>query len=148
MEVHFYPLVLIDMGGGAEHTPEDIHEMFDECRVANRRALAEKNRWVLVATTSKVPTAVERKALVDEANRVTPEEHKLCESAVLVIPNGFVRGIITLFRWTVPKLCPLAAAPTTDAAVRMAADRVRQLGASYSPELETRAARWFRRNDS
>jgi hypothetical protein len=147
VEVHYFPLVLLDLGG-VGRTPEDFRAMFDGFRSANRRAIAEKTRWVLVATTNVMPTAVERKMIIDESNTFSRDEHRLVETAVLVIPNGFVRGAITLFSWMIQHLCPLAAAATTDAAVEMAAERVRKLGGDYPAERVAQAAHWFRQHDS
>jgi hypothetical protein len=147
VEAQYFPLVLLDMGG-VGRAPDDFREMFEGFRAANRRAIAEKARWVLVATTSAMPTAIERKIIIDEANTFSREEHRLVETAVLVIPNGFVRGAITLFGWTIQHLCPLGAAATTDAAVAMAAERVRKLGIEYPEERAVQAAQWFRQHES
>jgi hypothetical protein len=147
VEAQYFPLVLLDLGG-AGRTSEDFRAMFDGFRAANRRAIAQRGRWVLVATTTAMPTAVERKAIIDEANTFSREEHGLVETAVLAIPNGFVRGVITLFGWTIHHLCPLAAAATTDAAVEIAAERVRKGGVEYPAERAAEAAQWFRQHGS
>ena len=74
LEITHFPILLLDMGR-AGRTPEDFRAMFDGFRQANRRAIAENTRWVLVATTQEVPTAVERKMIVDESNTFSRSEH-------------------------------------------------------------------------
>jgi hypothetical protein len=146
LELSCFPLLLLEMR--ARRTPDDLRAMFDGFRAANRRALAEKVRWVLVATTGSAPTASERRSIIDEANKFSRREHEICQAAVLVIPNDFVRGFVTLFSWMIPNLSPLLAAATTDAAVELAVARLRKIGAQYPPELARRAAEWFHRDEA
>jgi hypothetical protein len=116
---------------------------FDCFRAADRRALAENARWVLAAT---LPDGDRRKIIVDESNKFSKGEHQLCAPAVRVVPQGFVRGMITVFNWMVANLVPFAVAPTTDAAVDVAVDRLRKLGVQYPLELAQQASKWFHRN--
>jgi hypothetical protein len=147
LEVAHFPLVLLDMGR-AERSPEEVRAIFDAFHTIRGRCLAERARWILVATTEDMPTAVERKILVDESNKLTRPEHELCVGCVAVIPNGFVRGIITLLGWMVPNVSPVTAAPTTDAAIDMAVDRLRDAGIAVPLEQAARAADWFHRERS
>jgi hypothetical protein len=145
-DAHF-PLVLLDLGR-AERSPEEVRAIFDGFHTIRRRCIAERVRWILVATAEDMPTAVERKILVDESNKLTRAEHELCVACVAAIPNGFVRGIITLLGWMVPNVRPVAAAPTTDLAVDMAVDRLREVGIEVPLEQAARAADWFHRERS
>jgi hypothetical protein len=144
LEVAHFPLVLLDMGR-AERAQEEVRAIFDDFRAVRRRCVDECTRWVLVATTEAMPNAVERKILADESNKLTRAEHELCVACVAAVPNGFVRGIITMLGWMVPNVSPLAAAPTTDAAVAMAVDRLRDAGIDVPVSHATQAAEWFRR---
>src|SRR5262249_114092 len=105
-------------------------------------------RWVLVATTQTVPNAVERRTIIEESNKFSRSENELCAASILVIPNGFVRGVITLFSWMIPNVSPLSAAPTPDAPVRLAVKRRRELGVEYRAERAARAALWFHGSES
>jgi hypothetical protein len=147
LEVAHFPLVLLDMGG-AERSPAEVRAIFDAFGTIRGRCVAERTHWILVATTEDMPNAVERKILVDESNKLTRAEHELCVGCVAVIPNGFVRGIITLLGWMVPNVSPVLAAPTTDAAVDIAVDRLRAVGIDVSLERTARAAEWFYRDKS
>jgi hypothetical protein len=132
-------------GGG---TPDDLRGMFDGFREANRRAMAEGVRWVLIAKASgSPPTAAQRRGIIEGANGFSRREHEICAAAVLVIPNDFVRGFVTLFSWMIPNLTPLAAAANTDAAVEMAVERLQKIAAKYPPDVAKRAAEWFRRDE-
>jgi hypothetical protein len=142
LELAHFPLVLLDLGG-AERTQEEVRAIFDAFRAIRRRCVDESTRWVLVATSQAMPNAVERKILVDESNKLTPAEHELCVACVAAVPNGFVRGIFTLLGWMVPNVSPLAAAPTTDAAVGMAVDRLRDAGIEVSVSHSMQATEWF-----
>jgi hypothetical protein len=144
LEVAHFPLVLLDMGG-EERTLDEVRGIFDGFRAIRRRCVDESTRWVLVATSEAMPNAVERKILVDESNKLTPAEHHLCVACVAAVPNGFVRGIITLLGWMVPNVSPLAAAPTTEAAVGIAIDRLREAGVEVSVSHAMQAAEWFHR---
>lgn len=147
LDVTHFPLVLLDMGR-VGRPPDDLHAMFESFRAIRQRCAAERTRWILVATAEDMPTAVERKILIEESNKLSRAEHELCAACVAVISNGFVRGMITLLGWMIPNVSPLVAAPNTDAAVEMAVDRIRKLGIPYPAELGERAARWFRRGGS
>jgi len=136
-------LVLLDMGR-PERTMDDVRGMFDGFLAARQRAKAESVRWILVATSAEVPTALERRVLVEEGNKLSPEEHALCAACVLVIPNGFIRGVIAALFWMIPHVSPLVAAPTTDAAVETAVDRLRSIGIACPADRAARAAGWFR----
>jgi hypothetical protein len=142
LEVAYFPLVLLDLGR-AERTLDEVRAIFDGFRTIRRRCVDESTRWVLVATSEAMPNAVELKILVDESNKLTPAEHDLCVACVAAVPNGFVRGIITLLGWMVPNVSPLAAAPTTDAAVEMAVDRLRDAGIDVPGSHASQAAEWF-----
>jgi hypothetical protein len=144
LEVAYFPLVLLDLGR-AERTPDEVRGIFDAFGTIRRRCVDESVRWVLVATTEDMPSAVERKILIDESNKLTRPEHELCVACVAVIPNGFVRGIITVLGWMVPNVSPLAAAPTTDAAIEIAVDRLRDAGIDVPGSHASEAAGWFHR---
>jgi hypothetical protein len=146
LQLELFPLVLVDMGG-PERTLDDVRAMFEGFRAVRQRCVAERIRWVLVASSKEMPTAVERKILVDESNKLTPAEHKLCVACVAVIPHGFVRGVITALSWMIPNVSPIVAAATTDAAVDIAVDRLQRAGIDIPSEAVVRAADWFHRND-
>jgi hypothetical protein len=147
VEIAHFPLVLLDMGR-AERSPDEVRAIFDAFRTIRERCIAERVRWILVATTDDMPTAVERKILIDESNKLTRAEHQLCVGCVAAIPNGFVRGIITVLGWMVPNVSPVSAAPTTDAAIDMAVDRLRAAGIAVPLERAARASEWFYRDKS
>jgi hypothetical protein len=142
-DAHF-PLVLLDMGQ-AERTQVEVRAIFDDFRAIRQRCVAERVRWILIATTEAMPNAVERKILVDESNKLTRPEHELCVGCIAVVPNGFLRGLITVLGWMVPNVSPVAGAPTTDAAIEMAVDRLRDAGIVVPEEQAAGAAEWFYR---
>jgi hypothetical protein len=117
-------------------------------REVNRRASAERKRWALIAATDTPPNAIERKVISDESNKFSPAEHALTVAAVLVIPNGIIRSVITALSWMIPKMAPLASAATTGAAVDFAVERLRAVGLDCKREDVDQAKRWFLRNES
>jgi hypothetical protein len=48
----------------------------------------------------------------------------------------------------IPKMAPLASAPTTSAAVDLAVERLRDVGLDCAPGNVDQAKRWFLRNES
>ncbi len=147
LEAGHFPLVLLDMGG-AGRKPEEVRGMFAVFHEAKRRAMAEKVRWTLVAVTEDVPNALERKIIAEESKKFSPSDIEYCAASVLVIPNGIVRAAMTALSWMNTRMAPLAAAPTTSAAVDIAVERLRVVG-TFCPELEAiRAKQWFQRNES
>ena len=145
LEAGTFPLVLLDMGR-AGRKPEEVRGMFFFFHDAKRRAIAEKVHWVLVAVTADVPHAVERKIIAEESNTFSASDLEYCAASVLVIPNGIVRAAMTALSWMNTKMAPLAAAPTTSAAVDIAVERLRAVG-TFCPNLvAVRAKQWFQRN--
>jgi hypothetical protein len=147
LEAKHFPLVLLDLGGDGR-TPDDLRGVFASFREVNGRAAAERKRWALIAVTDTPPNAVERKVISDESNKFSPAEHALTVAAVLVIPNGIIRSVITALGWMIPKMAPLASAPTTSAAVDLAVERLRAIGLDCQPRDVDQAKRWFLRNES
>lgn len=147
LEATHFPLVLLDLGG-VGRAPEELRGTFAGFHEVNRRAKAEGKRWVLIAVTESPPNAVERKIIAEESNKFTAADHALTVVAVLVIPNGIIRSVMTALGWLMPKMAPVAAAPTTSAAVDVAVERLRAIGLDCSPEEVGRAKHWFLRNES
>jgi hypothetical protein len=147
LEAKHFPLVLLDLGGTGR-TPDDLRGVFASFRAVNDRATTERRRWALIAVTDTPPNAIERKVISDESNKFSPAEHALTVAAVLVIPNGIIRSVITALSWMIPKMAPLASAPTTSAAVDLAVDRLRAIGLDCAPGNVDQAKRWFLRNES
>jgi hypothetical protein len=147
LETKHFPLVLLDLGGEGR-TPDDLRGVFAGFRDVNGRAAAERRRWALIAVTDTPPNAVERKVISDESNAFSPAEHALTVAAVLVIPNSIIRTMITALGWMIPKMAPLASAPTTSAAVDLAVDRLRAVGLDCTAGDVDQAKRWFLRNES
>lgn len=143
VESKHFPLVLLEMG--VERTPDEIRAMFVDFREVNRKAAAAMSRWVLVAATDGVPNALERKIIADESNKFSKSDHAACGASVLVISNGLVRQVVTFLQWLIPALSPLATAPTTDAAIDVAVERLRSMGIDLPGDLAEGARQWFRR---
>jgi hypothetical protein len=146
IDVQHFPLVLLDMGR-SRRTPEDLRGMFDAFREANARTASDGRRWVLVAVTEEVPSAVERKTIIEESNKFSAKERECSAGSVLVISNAIVRAAVTALTWMIPNLSFMAA-PTTDVAVQLAVERLRALHIDHPEDLAGRAAQWFRRSES
>jgi hypothetical protein len=144
-EAKHFPLVLLDLGS-SERKPDELREVFVRFREVNQRATAEGKRWALVAVTDSPPNAIERKVISEESSKFSAAEHALTLAAVLVIPNGVIRAVVTALTWMIPKMAPLASAPTTSAAVDLAVERLRGIGVDCPAELTGPAKRWFLRN--
>ena len=147
LEAKHFPLVLLDLGGSGR-TPDELRNVFAGFQEVNRRARAEARRWVLVAVTESPPNAVERKIIADESNKFSKEDHALTVAAVLVIPNGIIRSVVTAISWMLRAMAPLAAAPTTSTAVDMAVARLRSIGLDVPQQQADQAKRWFLRKES
>jgi hypothetical protein len=147
LEAKHFPLVLLDLGGPGR-TPDDLRGVFAGFREVNGRASVERKRWALIAVTDTPPNAIERKIISDESNKFSPAEHALTVTAVLVIPNGIIRSVITALGWMIPKMAPLSSAATTGAAVDVAVERLRAIGLDCKREDVDQAKRWFLRNES
>jgi hypothetical protein len=147
LEATHFPLVLLDLGG-AERTPGELREVFARFRDVNGRATAEGTRWALVAVTDTPPNAIERKIISEESSKFSPAEHALTLAAVLVIPNGVIRAVVTALTWMIPKMAPLSSAATTSAAVDLAVERLRAIGIDCPAVLTERAKQWFLRSQS
>jgi hypothetical protein len=147
LEVKYFPLVLLDLGD-SDRTPDEFRDAFGQFHEVNRRARADGRRWVLVAATESPPGAIERKVIAEESNKFTREDQKLCAASVLVIPNGIIRSLVTALGWMIPNMSPLAPAPTTDAAVDVAIERLRAIGIDCPKEEGYGAKRWFQRSES
>jgi hypothetical protein len=147
LEVKHFPLVLLDLGD-SDRAPDEFREAFAHFHEVNRRAKAEGKRWVLVAATDSPPSAIERKIIAEESNKFSREDQKLCAASVLVIPNGIIRSIVTALSWMIPNMAPLVPAPTTDAGVDVAVERLRAIGIEYPKGEAHSAKRWFERSES
>jgi hypothetical protein len=147
LEAKHFPLVLLDLGG-SERSPDELRDVFAGFREVNRRATAEGKRWVLVAVTDTPPSAIERKIISEESGKFSAADHALTLAAVLVIPNGVIRAVVTALTWMIPKMAPLASAATTSAAVDLAVERLRAIGIDCPTELTDPAKQWFLRNEA
>ncbi len=140
----YFPFVLLDMGGG-DRTENDFLRMFAALHEQNLRAMREKTRYVLIATTRKAPSASERKLISVESNKVPMEERANTLVSVCIVSNPLVRGAITALGWLVPGLMPtLVTAPNGDAAVKLAASYLTKNGFAFDRGNMDLAARWLR----
>jgi hypothetical protein len=145
-EAKYFPLVLLDLGG-SDRNPEELRGAFARFHEVNARAKAEGTRWVLVAVTDTPPSAIERKVIAEESNKFSKEDHALTVAAVLVIPNGIIRAMVTAIGW-MTRTAPMAAAPTTSDAVDLAVERLRGFGLDCAQQQADGAKGWFLRNVS
>jgi hypothetical protein len=139
-----YPLVLLDMGG-SDRTVDDVRRMIASFGMVNERARRSKTRYVVIGRTQQHPTAQERRAIAEEANRFSAEDRALCDAAVIVVPNSVLRGVMTALGWLMPSFgAIIELAPSTDRAVDQALARLRAMGLEADVEKGRRASRWFR----
>jgi hypothetical protein len=139
-----YPLVLLDMGD-VGRSEDDFDRMFDTFRRVNERAAAGRTRHVLVAITRNLPTASERRMLVQGANRFPRSDFERWLGLVLVIQNQAVRGVVTALSWMIPGIPPMLTAPTTELAVPLAVAHLRKNGIAYPAAQADHVLEWFRR---
>jgi hypothetical protein len=139
-----YPLVLLDMGG-SDRSVDDVRRLIAGFGTVNARARQTKTRYVVVGRTQQHPTAQERRAIAEEANRFSAEDRALCETAVIVVPNSVIRGVMTALGWLMPSFgAIIELSPSTDRAVEQALARMRAMGQEADVEKGRRAVRWFR----
>jgi hypothetical protein len=122
--------------------------MLEGFRAVNRRATGEGSRYAVVAASNDVPQARERKELMQVANQFSPNDSKLVSLVVVVAPNPFFRGFLTVCCWMMPHIPQVDAAATIDESVQAAAMHLRRSGVDFSQASAARAAEWLRKFDA
>jgi hypothetical protein len=122
--------------------------MLEGFRAVNRRAIGEGSRYAVVAASHDVPQARERKELMQVANQFSTKDSKLVSMVVVVAPNTFFRGFLTVCCWMMPHIPPVDAAATVDGSVQAAVQHLRRSGVDFSQASETSAKEWLRRFDA
>jgi hypothetical protein len=138
----YFPLVLLDLGA-TDRGEDDFRGMFAALHEANVRAMREKTWTVLIVSSSKVPSAGERKIIAEFSNRVPVEERRKLV-AIGIISNPLLRGTITAFQWLIPGLPSLLAAADADDAVGIAARVLTKQGIDFDQANVALAAKWLK----
>jgi hypothetical protein len=121
-----YPIVL--QGFPAEKGERALHDLFARMSAIAKRSIRQDTVHVIVALGDEHFTAAERKLVADQMTIAPKDEAARVVGAFAVIESGFARGVLTALHWLSPESIPVVGAPTPEAAVEMAAARLRARG--------------------